>query len=74
MDLCSRFQAYLALSSTVFTPLSTNFPAKQGVAKNNMACNIGETAAGPFLFIEAGKQGEAHELKNYIMVDNRGGP
>ena len=56
------------------TPLSTNFPARQGVAKNNMACNIGETAAGPFLFIEAGKQGEAHELKNYIMVDNRGWP
>ena len=39
-----------------------------------MACNIGETATGPFLFIEAGKQGEAHELENYIMWTTGGGP
>ena len=39
-----------------------------------MACNIGKTATGPFLFIGAANQGGANDSENYIVLDSKGGP
>ena len=46
----------------------------QRLAKNNMACNIGVTAASHFSFIEAANQGRANDSENYIVLDSKGWP
>ena len=72
VSLCLLIQCVLC--SFKNNLLSTNFPANGREGKNNMACNIGVTAAGHFPFIEAANQGGANDSENYIVVDSKGGP
>ena len=58
--LCQTFgECYTHWLESDCTLLSTNFLANQGLAKNNMACNIGVTTTGPFYL---------------LRLDNREGP